>query len=440
MDNQLELMSDGDGIAVFGEAAAVERFLSSAGVPSKELSLGKRLRSSAGIGASIVKSGADIGAQSGRWVKLTEESARAMNAGQLMTGSTAGVSRAVVTDNGKIKSLLEIVQTPGSMLANPAVLAGAAGIMAQLAMEQTMEEITEYLAIIDEKVDDVLRAQKDSALAEMIGVGLVMDDAMIRREHVGRVSEVTWSQVQHAPHVIARTQAFALRQLDALGDKLEKKKRKVADLATVSKAAEASVQEWLAVLARCFQLQDGMAVLELDRVLDSAPEDLDRHRIAVQTARHARRELIAATTLRLVRRVDEAAGLANGKVLLHPVASGAVVRSSNVIGDDVVEFHDRLGIEQGRQALEAKRWVEAAVEARDTVVQSANVGIAATSRLGGEAISGAKTVASNVSAATGRLGGEALTNAKSVASSVSANLKGRLPQRRNNRDTETRRD
>ena len=38
----------------------------------------------------------------------------------------------------------------------------AAGVMAQLAMQQTMEEITDYLATIDEKVDDVLRAFIDT--------------------------------------------------------------------------------------------------------------------------------------------------------------------------------------------------------------------------------------------------------------------------------------
>ena len=51
------------------------------------------------------------------------------------------------------------------MLTNPAVLAGAAGIMAQFAMQQTMDEITDYLATIDEKLDDVLRAQKDAVLS-----------------------------------------------------------------------------------------------------------------------------------------------------------------------------------------------------------------------------------------------------------------------------------
>ena len=68
--------------------------------------------------------------------------------------------------------------------------------MAQLAMKQSMDEITDYLATIDEKVDDVLRAQKDAVLADMNGVGSVIDDAIITRDHTGRVSAVTWSKVQ----------------------------------------------------------------------------------------------------------------------------------------------------------------------------------------------------------------------------------------------------
>ena len=193
------------------------------------------------------------------------------------------------------------------MLTNPAILAGAAGIMAQLAMQQAMDEITDYLATIDEKVDDVLRAQKDAVLADMIGVDFVIEEAMTIREQVGRVSEVTWSKVQATSVTIARTQAYALRQLDALAEKMEHK-TKIGDLAKTSKEAESKVQEWLAVLARCFQLQDAIAVLELDRVLDASPEELDRHRLALRAARQNRLELISRSTERLMARMDAAAG------------------------------------------------------------------------------------------------------------------------------------
>ena len=148
-------------------------------------------------------------------------------------------------------------------------------------MQQTMDEITDYLAKIDEKVDDVLRAQKDAVLARMIGVGFVIEEAMTIREHGGRVNEVTWSKVQATSATIAETQAYALRQLDALAEKMERK-TKIRDLATAAKEAESSVREWLAVLARCFQLTDAIAVLELDRVLAAAPDDLDGHRLGIE--------------------------------------------------------------------------------------------------------------------------------------------------------------
>jgi hypothetical protein len=210
--------------------------------------------------------------------------------------------------------------------------------MAQLAMQQTMDEITDYLATIDAKLDDVLRAQKDAVLADMIGVGFDIDEAMTLREHGGRVNEVTWSKVQGSSATIARTQAYALRQLDALAEKLERTTR-IGDLAETAKEAESKAQDWLAVLARCFQLQDAIAVLELDRVLEVAPDDLDGHRLGLKAVRQKRLDTISQCTERLLARMDAAAGAANAKVLLNPIQSLAIVRSRGQVASAVTEFH-----------------------------------------------------------------------------------------------------
>ncbi|WP_433226234.1 hypothetical protein [Actinomadura formosensis] len=280
MDNEIQLISDGDGLAVIGDAPDIERFLVSERLPSKDLGL-QRLKSVAATGAVAAQAGSEIAANSGRWVKLTQESAQAIQKYGLRESSKSGLSTGVVKGNkGQIRGFVEFAKAPGSLLTNPAMLAGAAGIMAQIAMQQTMDEITDYLATIDEKVDDVLRAQKDAVLARMIGVGLVIEESMTIREKRGRVDEVTWSKVQTAPATIAETQAYALRQLDALAEKMERK-TKIGDLATTAKEAESAVREWLAVLARCFQLQDAIAVLELDRVLDASPKELDGHRLGL---------------------------------------------------------------------------------------------------------------------------------------------------------------
>lgn len=404
MNQEIQLINDGDGLAVIGDPEVVERFLSAEGLPSKNLDLG-RLGPRLSAAAGITQAGSELAASSGRWVKLSKESAQLIDKWGLRTSSKTGLSSGVLKGpGGQVKGFVEFARTgPGSLLTNPAVLAGAAGIMAQLAMQQAMDEITDYLATIDAKVDDVLRAQKDAVLAEMIGADLVLEEAMTIREHVGRVSEVTWSKVQATSMTIARTQAYALRRLDALAEKLEHKSS-IGDLAAASKDAESTVTEWLAVLARSYLLHDAIAVLELDRVLDTSPEELDRHRVALKVARGKRLELISRSTARLLARIDRAAGTANAKVLLHPTSSRAVVHSSNQVAAAVVDFHGRLGIEDDRQALEARRWLDAATEVKDKALETGAEGVDAARRLGNGTLDRARSV-------TGKISGEIATRA-----------------------------
>ena len=404
MSNEIQLISDGDGLAVIGERTAIDRFLISEGLASRELGL-ERLGPVFKTGAAAAQAGSQLAAQSGRWVKLTEKSAAAMKSSPLMKGSEAGVNRAIAMKDGKTKHILEIVKTsPGGALTNPAVLAGAAGLMAQLAMQQTMDEITDYLATIDQKLDDVLRAHEDAVIADMIGVGFDIDEAMTLREHGGRVNEVTWSKVQASSATIARTQAYALRQLDALAEKVERG-TSIAEIAKSAKEAESKAQDWLAVLARCFQLQEAIAVLELDRVLEVAPEDLDGHRRGLQASRQKRLGTIAQCTEQLVARMDAAAATANAKVLLNPIQSPAVVRSREHVALAVTGFHEPLGIQSGGRSLEARAWTAAAVEARDSVLSTGADGLDAAKALGSQTLGGARWAGAKLSSGiAGRAG------------------------------------
>ena len=171
----------------------------------------------------------------------------------------------------------------------------------------------------------------------------------------------------------------------------------MGDLAKTSSEAQSKVQEWLAVLARCFQLQDAIAVLELDRVLDAAPDDLNQHRLGLRAARQNRLELITRSTERLMARMDAAAASANTKVLLHPGTSRAIVNSSNHVVSGVVEFHGRLGIDRGRDTLEARRWLDAASDARDKVLSTGAEGVDASVRLGNETFNRAKLMTGKLS-------------------------------------------
>ncbi|WP_338748980.1 hypothetical protein [Janibacter alittae] len=417
MNQEIQLINDGDGVAVIGDSAAVERFLAAAELPSTDLGL-PRLGNALAKGSGLAVVGSEVAKGSGRWVKLTEKSAKALQASPAMKGSQPGVSRAVLTKNGRIKEILEFSTSNGDMLANPAVLAGAAGIMAQLAMQQTMDEITDYLAVIDKKVDDILRAQKDAVLADMLGVDLVIKEAMTVRDEVGRVSEVTWSKVQATSMTIARTQAYALRQLDAYAEKMERE-TKVSDLAERATEAEAKIQEWLAVLAHCFQLQDALGVLELERVLDASPDELDHHRLGLRSARENRRSLISDSTGRLLERMNAAGTLANDKVLLHPMTARSVVDSSNIVSSAVVDFHGILGVANDQEALEAKAWKAAATEATGKVVSKASDGAQAAKRVGAETVGQATST---------------LDRARSTTTQFSVRIADRFARRRGDTD------
>lgn len=399
MSDEVQLISDGDGLAVIGETSAVERFLTSEGLKSRELRL-DRLRPILNTAAVGANAASGIAEHSGRWVQLTQQSTELAQKYALVHKSASGLSTGVVrAPNGQFAGLLEFAKAPGTvgaLLTNPAALAGAAGIMSQIAMQMAMDEIRDYLAIIDEKIDDILRAQKDAVLADMIGVDFVIEEAMAIRRQVGRVSDVTWSKVQGTSMTIARTQAYALRQLDALASKLERQTN-MGEIAESAKEIELKVQEWLVILAQSVQLQDALAILELDRVLDIPGEDVDQHRLGLRSARQRRLDLISQTTQSLMARMSAAAGTANKRVLLHPTSSKSVVRSSNYVAIAVDDFHEGVGIAGSRDAVEARRWLEAVSDVKDDALEAGSEGLVAARRFGAEAFNRARSVTDDAS-------------------------------------------
>ena len=390
-DAEVQLVADDHGLAVFGSPSAVDAFFVAEGLEgsasfSKSLGLG-RLRGLLSSGSAVAQAGSEVSATAGRWVKLSEDSAKAIKEYGLRESSKTGLSTGVLKgERGRVKGFVEFARGPGTSLTNPAMLAGAAGIMAQLAMQGTMDEITDYLQRIDTKLDDVLRAQKDSVVSRLIGAGMAIDEAMTVSQARGRVDEVTWSKIQNLSTTIAEVQGYALAQLDALATKLECA-GKVSDIAGATTDAAASTQEWLAVLARTFQLQEGLDVLELDRVLDASPEEVDDHRRGLGDARRKRLTDIGAATGRLLDRMISAADTANEKVLLHPRAAPKAVRASERASASILDFHDLLQLESGFESVQLRRWSTAAGEVRDRALEVGSDGLGRARRGGVAAVS-----------------------------------------------------
>ncbi|MGN6605643.1 MAG: hypothetical protein ACTHMS_01345 [Jatrophihabitans sp.] len=405
MGGEIELISDGQGLLLRGDPADIESFLEEQSLPANWPATPKLNRLLPTMGAAV-QAGGQISAESGRWLKLTKESAAKIKSfGGLTKTGEAGISYAMIGKAGASKSWLKVVNGPGTKLTNPAVLTNVGAMMTQLAMQQAIDEIKDYLVVIDEKVDDVLRAQKDAMLADMIGVGLVLDEAMVIREHTGHVSEVTWSKVQTSPQILASVQAYALRQIDALVDKIETKP-KLRDVAESVAAAEPKVREWLAVLARSFQLQDAFAVLEIERVLDVGSEALDRHRAGLLAARQRRLDAIAHATDDLLHRLAATLGLSNSKVLFHPGPAALIARAGTSATKSVVTAREVLGIESAVKPFESTTWAGAARQLARSAREAGSEGLGTAREIGDRARDAAFDRGDRVAAAYARRSAE----------------------------------
>lgn len=350
--DEVQLISDGEGLAVIGEPGAVERYVRKMGrwAESRELDLSRLV----GLGSNLAQAASELSANSGRWIKLTEESARLVAEHGLQETKTPGVSHVMIGIPGKIGSWLQAEQGPASTLTNPAVLSGVAGLMAQAASQQAVAEVIAYLAKIDVKVDDVLRRQTDTVVAGMIGVGFSIEEAMTVRAAAGTVNEVTWGKVEGTSETIGATQAYALLQLKSLAEKFEGTVG-VSGLAGAAEAAVAEVRDWLAVLARCAKLLADLDVLELDRVFAVSPEELNNHRIGLRVARQDRLDRIASYTRLLLDRIDAACGKANAQLFWHWTDAQTVLRSGNHVAARVDGFHQLLGIESERRSWKPRQ-------------------------------------------------------------------------------------
>ena len=394
MSDEIELISDGDGLAVIGEPSAVERFIETLSL-TKGVEL-HHLSEALSVGAASAQLGSTIAENSGRWLKLTADSAKKINDIGLIPTDTPGVSFATMGKPGKIAEWVKVVSRPSSILTNPAALAGAAGIMSQIAMKQQLDEITEYLKIIDAKLDGVIRSQTNQVLAKLDGVSLAIREAKAVRESVGRVSEITWSKVQASVQTIYETQGYAIRQIKDVGDNLEIPS-KIADLMKVAEDAVGEVQKWLIVLARCFELLDEIGILELDRVLDASPEELDQHRIGLKSARKDHLQFVLEGTDYLLERMKTAVEKANTKVLFNPMQSPTVIKAGNQVFAGVHELRELLGIESGAESSEARRWGDAASESWGQVREQSSDGLDKAKELSSSAADKALSVKASLS-------------------------------------------
>lgn len=377
MNSSIHLIKDSNGLAVIGEPSDIKTFLSKNNLdqfPSKDIAL-EKLGRTAHLGSLLLETGSCIAAGSGRWVKITEKSASQIEKFGLMKSKETGLSLGVVqADNGKIKGIVEFAKGPGQIFSNPAVLSGAAGIMAQIAIQKQIEDVINYLESLDNKLNEIARNQKNSILSDIDGVQLILKEAWTIHEKTGQVSQTNWSKIQGSSFIIARSQAYALRQLEGISENIHSADS-AADIAEITQKGNQQVRTYIEILARCIQLQNILECLELDRVLNESPEEINRYRIGLNEARESRQESIENCSSHLLREISEAVNKANSKVLFNPFKSPAAVHASKEISLQIHNFRNYIGIQSSYEEFYSREWIDAASDAKEKIISSTAKGI-----------------------------------------------------------------
>ena len=374
MDTEFHLMSSGDRLAVTGDPKAVDEFLLSEGLREGVQDHGPRLKAVLGAAAVGTQAGAEIAAKSIRWRLLTEESARRIKSMGLRRAADTGLETGVLLGRkgGQIGAFVEFTERSRSLL-NPAVLAGVAGILAEVARQQTMAEITAYLGRIEVGVSDVIRRLDDAAVSQVIAAGTEIELAMaIRDRNGGVVSPASWDRVKHTPTMVGAAHESMLRRLTAIAGGISRR-TKVKDLATVAEKAERDVLECLAILAHCFYLRDAVDALTLDRVQQQgSPQEFAAHLDTLTEHRRVRLDQLTHGAESLLAAMGRAARTANAKVLLHGTRHpAAAVGSFNTIAAIVDDFRQQFDIESHSRPWQARRWNDAVRDTARSVTELA---------------------------------------------------------------------
>lgn len=348
-DAAINIIEDEQGLLVFGDDAAIDAWLAEASVPKRNIRAVKK-NAFAGI-TKAAKLFGDAQTSSGRWVKMTKESAELVKrhgfkgTGVVRQGNGQIVAHLKFENLGKIKSL-----------AGPQAVFGVEAMMAQMALEQAVAEITDYLKSIDRKIDDLLQDQKDQTVADLVGIARMIDETMAIRENVGLITQTTWSKIAGCPQTVARAQSYALLKIENIA-------RKLADASDASEAESVARQlakdvvDWLSILANAVQLQDKLSILEIDRVVAEEPDMLERYRMGAITARTRRLRDIEAKLRELVTSIHDSSERVRDQKLLHPISVDNTLKTLDVVNAKLTGFATALNLEAaGSDIAMAERW------------------------------------------------------------------------------------
>ncbi|RSX48748.1 hypothetical protein [Bifidobacterium castoris] len=373
MNEEIEVYGDDDGIMLLGDSEDIRQALAELQISEEHTTdISKAAILKTAHRATKMFSKAQD--RSGRWVKLTKESAQKARKHGLLRNNSTGNFMGVIGKGGKggIKGNVQFEKIAGGF--NPAKVANVEMLMLTMALEQAMKEMTDYLKQIDAKVDQVLRQQKNAELAKFLSVAGLVSEAENELSHIGSLSDATWDQLSNSAQTVNEVQQYSLLQLKDIAEKITSS---VNDTRTTKDAlvkARSGIGDWLAVAADCLRMRDRIDMLKVQRFIDTDinPDLLSKHRFVIADNRRARYHSITDATAKLQQAIKQAV---QGKddtmrVILLPMDAPVVIREGNEIASSLARFDKALGLEYKTPHFSEKQWNQAMGEVGQSIANS----------------------------------------------------------------------
>jgi hypothetical protein len=356
-NDEVELVNDGENLLVVGNTrSAVESFMRSKGLLERAREIRtQQLVPMLRAAAEVTHALAESVAESGLWVKLTEESAAAIKEYGLTDTDVPGVAYAMAGRPGDIKQWLKISTSVGAKLSDPGMLSSVAGGLAQAASQAEADQLRALLESLDMKLDQVLRGQRDAVIGPLAGVERHLRASQIFLKVQGEIDTQEWDKLAGTPIKIREIQSTAIEKLRGVAAEMEKHKR-VGDLNAHLPEIREQIQLWVGAVARCGVALDEFSILELEHTAAIAPSRLDGKRKAIQEDRVVAIAELSAGVADLMSQMSASAEVAHRNYLLHRTTVPKVLGMIEDSRGTLKHLYDALGVDIAWDALTAEQW------------------------------------------------------------------------------------
>lgn len=355
MEDEIRVFETKDGIVVFGgDDEFIDDFLTSLDLETKGKPLDlSSLRPHLHIASVVVSGLAEIWANSGRFLKITKESQEAIKKIGLIDTAVPGVKYSTLGKPGKVKEWVKVETGLEAVLSNPAVLSGVGGMMMQLAIHQSLAEITQYLKKIDKKLDTALRKIDDIQVADLLGSWDTVEEAKIERKHTGVLPPEIVRELGTFQTTAKRAKYYAWGQIGEVRRSLDESKS-LKELVSALTAAQPELAKWLTLLALAHQLEIQIDGFKLEGAAQQSHEAYENQLDSVQENQARRRSQMEKPLNALLLAVFKAAATAESKQVLNQTEAKRVNQQAAALADLVNQFADVVQLTVHRKAIRSE--------------------------------------------------------------------------------------